>query len=357
MPISVFNTYYMAGMIQEIVLPQTFFHDRYFSTMPGVDIFAADKVLVEYRDGDRKMAPFVVRRAGDIPIARTGYEIHEFEPPYIAPSRLLTLDDLQKRGFGEALFSGSTPAERARALQIQDLSDLSRRIQRREEWMSVQTMINNGCSMTAYIDNTTKGETYDVYYYDTTGSNPAIYTVSTKWDATGGDFMADVAAMAGDLLDRGLPATDLIVGTTVGQFIQSNEKIAKLLDNKRMEYGRIAPRVTNYPGVAWLGVLNFGGVDLDIYVVRETVVDENGTTQRLFPATSAMVTAPDCGHMMYGQVSQIEDDDQFHTFAMQRVPKFTVDKEHDIRKLRVAARPLAAPKQKAPWMYAKNVVG
>ncbi|NCB06303.1 MAG: hypothetical protein EOM69_12395 [Clostridia bacterium] len=77
MPISVFNTYYMAGMIQEIVLPQTFFHDRYFSTMPGTDIFAADKVLVEYRDGDRKMAPFVVRRAA---ACRTTFLYSKGEP-------------------------------------------------------------------------------------------------------------------------------------------------------------------------------------------------------------------------------------------------------------------------------------
>ncbi len=357
MPISVFNTYYMAGMMQEVVLPQTFFLSRYFPTNDPTDIFNADKVLVEYRDGDRKMAPFVVRRAGDIPIGRSGYEIHEFEPPYIAPSRALTLDDLQKRGFGEALYSQTTPAERARALQMQDLTDLSLRITRREEWMAVQTMINNGCTAVSYIDNDTDGEPWDVFYYDVTGSNPALYTVSGKWDAAEGDFMSDVEAMAGDLLDRGLPATDLIVGTTVGQFIQSNEKLAKLLDNRRMEYGQIAPKLTSYPGVAWLGRLNFGGVDLDIYVVRETVVDEKGVTQRLFPATSAMVTAPNCGHMMYARIDQMEDDREFHSFAMRRVPKFIADVDKEIRKLRVASRPLAAPKQKAPWMYAANVVG
>ena len=80
-------------------------------------------------------------------------------------------------------------------------------------------------------------------------------------------------------------------------------------------------------------------------------------TIRLFPATSAMVTAPDCGHMMYGRVDQIEDDNEYHSFAMQRVPKFVVDKDKDTRKLRLASRPLAAPRSKAPWMYAANVVG
>jgi GNAT superfamily N-acetyltransferase len=352
--IDIFDTYYMAGVVQEIVPPATFFRDRYFPT-DAADIFAADKVLVEYMEGDRRLAPFVVQRAGDIPVGRKGYEVHEFEPPFIAPSRLLTLDDLRKRGFGEALFAGSTPAQRAAALQLRDLTDLDLRITRREEWMAAQTMINNGCSAVAYIDNATAGVPFDIYYYDTGGSNPAVYTVADEWDDTGGDFFSDVEAMCADLAERGLPVTDLVVGTAVGQFIMSNEKVAKILDNRRMEFGRLAPEV-RVPGVSWLGRLNFGGFDLDIFVVRETYVDDNGTTQYYFPTKSAMVTAPNCGHMMYAQVTQIEPDDQYHSFAMKRVPKFVVDRDKDTRKLRLASRPLAAPKQKAPWMYAANVV-
>ncbi len=353
--IDFFDTYYLAGVVQEIVPQMTFFRDRYFQTNPGTDIFAADKVLVEYMDGDRRLAPFVVSRKGDIPVGRKGYEVHEFEAPYIAPSRFLTMDDLRKRGYGEALYAGSTAAERAAALQLRDLIDLDLRITRREEWMAAQTMINNGCSAIAYIDNTTDGEAFDVYYYDTTGTNPAIYTVSDEWDDASGDFWSDVEAMCADLAERGLPATDLIVGSAVSQFIQSDTTAAKRLDNRRMEYGRIAPELRT-PGVSWLGNLNFGGFDLDILVVRETYVDDSGTTQRFFPTKSAMVTAPNCGHMMYAQISQIEPDDEFHTFAMQRVPKFVVDRDKDTRKMRLASRPLAAPKAKAPWMYAANVL-
>lgn len=355
MPINIFDTYMMAGMLEEMVLPQNFFHDRYFPTNAETDIFAADKVLVEYRDGDRRMAPFVVDRAGDISIGRRGYEVHEYEPARIAPSRLLTGDDLKKRGFGEALFTGRTPAERAIALQTEDLKDLSGRILRREEWMASQTMINNGCTMVHYIDNDTVGEPVDVLFYDPTKGNPAIYTASSKW-TTAKQLMEDVQIMAEDLLGRGLPATDLILGTKAARLIQGDADLMKLLDNRRMEYGSLAPKLTSYPGVVLLGRLNFGGIDLDIFVVRETVVDEHGVMLNLFPATSAMVTAPACGHLMYGQVSQIEDDGQFHTFTGMRIPKFIVDKDKDTRKLRVVSRPLAAPKQKAPWMYAKNVV-
>lgn len=64
MPFDIFDTYYMAGMVQEIVPVQSFFRDRYFPTNAATDIFNSNKVLVEYRDRDRAMAPFVVRRAG-----------------------------------------------------------------------------------------------------------------------------------------------------------------------------------------------------------------------------------------------------------------------------------------------------
>ena len=107
-----FDTYVLMAITEEIVPQQTFFKDRYFPTGEG-DIFACDKVLTEYRKGDRKMAAFVSARAGDIPMDRRGYEIHEYQPAFIAPSRLLTLDELRKRGFGEAIYANSTPAQRA----------------------------------------------------------------------------------------------------------------------------------------------------------------------------------------------------------------------------------------------------
>lgn len=352
--IDIFSSYYMAGLVQEIVPPATFFRDRYFPTNLATDIFAADKVLVEYKDGDRKLAPFVVDRKGDVLINRKGYEVHEFEAPMVAPSRLLTLDDLSKRGFGEALYAGSTPAERAVSLQLSDLADLESRITRREEWLAAQTMINNGFTAVEMIDDKVKVNSFEVKYYDAGEGNPAQYAVNNEWD-NGGDFWKDVQAMCENLADRGLPATDLVVGTDVAHFILDDEVMAKRLDNRRMEFGNIVPKNLT-AGVTWLGRLNFGGFELDIFVVRETYVDDNGVVQRFFPTKSAMVTAPNAGRLMYAQITQIEPDNQYHTFAQRRVPKFVVDRDKDTRKLRLATRPLAAPNHKAPWMYAPNVL-
>lgn len=352
--IDFFSTYYLAGMVEEIVPKKTFFKDRYFPTDPDTDIFEDNEVLVEYQDGDEEMAPFVVPRAGSIPVSRKGYEVHKYEPPLIAPARPLTIDELMKRGFGEALYSGSTPAKRADALKLKDLRDLDKRITRREEWLASQTMINNGFTAVSYIDDDTVGETFDLYYYDISGSNPAIYTVQNKWDDTGGNFWGDVEAMCGELEYRGLPAADLVVGSAVGQFISSEETAAKRLDNRRMEFGEFDPKKYG-PGVSWLGKLNFTGIELDIFIVRETY-KLNGVRYRYFPTKSAMVTAPGCGRMMYAQITQIEPDEKYYTYAEPRVPKFVVDRDKNSRKLTLSSRPISVPNNKAPWMYAASVL-
>ena len=91
--------------------------------------------------------------------------------------------------------------------------------------------------------------------------------------------------------------------------------------------------------------------------VDETYTDDNDKEQRYFPTTAAMVTAPGCGHLMYGQITQIDFGNTDYTdHAGKRVPKFTLDQPNDERKLRLASRPLAAPRNYCPYIYAADVV-
>ena len=152
-----FDNVILQAITEEIVPKRGFFKDRYFHTGAG-DIFKADEVLTEYRKGDRKLAAFVAPDVHDIPIARRGYEVHSYQPAYIAPSRVLTMDELKKRGFGEALYPGMDEAQRAARLLADDMNDMENRIAGTEEWMAAQTMISNGCTMQEMIDGKTKGD-------------------------------------------------------------------------------------------------------------------------------------------------------------------------------------------------------
>ena len=351
-----FDTYVLQAIVEEIVPQQTFFRDRYFPTGED-DIFGSDKVLTEYQKGDRKMAAFVSSRVGDIPMGREGYSIHEYQPAFIAPSRLLTLDDLRKRGFGEALYPNTEPAERAARLQLRDLTEMDARITRREEWMAVQTMVNNSCTMQTYIDDKTEGEVLHIQFFDGSGSDHS-YTVAKQWTSFK-DMKSDVIAMCRKLSIRGLRATDLVMGTDVASAVTEFEDLQRLLDqNSGIVTGRIEEELSAYDGVVFMGVVNFGGFKLNLISADETYVDNLNMTQRYFPATSAMVTAPGCGHMMFAQITQINyGDTDFTTHYGNRIPKFILDQPNDTRKLRLASRPLAAPHNYCPYIYAANVVG
>ena len=122
--------------------------------------------------------------------------------------------------------------------------------------------------------------------------------------------------------------------------------------------GQIDAELSKYPGVSFLGILNFGGFRLNLICVDESYEDESGNDTAYFPVTSAMVTAPGCGHMMYGRITQIDyGTTEYTDHTGIRIPKFTLDQPNDIRKLRVAARPIAVPKNYCPYIYAANVVG
>lgn len=329
----------------------------YFPTGAG-DIFKADKVITEYRDGDRKLAAFVAPRVGDIPMTRSGYEITSIKPAYIAPSRLLTLDELTKRGFGEAIYPGMDEQQRAARLLVDDMADMDARITRREEWMAAQTMINNGCDMVEYIDDVTQGDTKQVRFFTGEKSNH-LYTVAKKWNETGGDYRSDVRNMCRMLSSRGLPAADLVLGTDAADYILTDEATQRLLDkNSGIITGEIRQQLSKYDGVVLMGTLNFGGFMLTVFSVDETYSDDHGLTKKYFPADAAMVTAPNCGHMMYGSITQMDYGQvNYSTYAAKRVPKFVVDQDKDTRKLRLGCRPLAAPKNKNPYIFAANVVG
>ncbi len=350
-----FDTYTLLAVEEEVVPQPCFFKERYFPTGAD-DVFAADKVLTEYRKGDRKLAPFVAPRAGDIPLERTGYEIREYQPAYIALSRLLTEDDLRKRGFGEALYPNMSKAQRAARLQLRDLQDMDKRIARREEWMAVQTMLNNACPMQEYIDGQTVGDELLVGFYS--GESEHTFEVAHKWNSSAGNFFGDVRAMCKMLARRGLAVADLVLGSQTADFVSNDPKVQKLLDNRRMEYGNLSPELTRYPGVAFMGRLNFGGFLLNLFDVSESYANEAGEDTPYFPADGAMVTAPNCGHMMYGQITQIDyGNSEYSSYAAPRVPKFSLDQPNDARSLRLACRPLAAPRNYCPYIFAAGVVG
>lgn len=161
------------------------------------------------------------------------------------------------------------------------------------------------------------------------------------------------------LSSRGLASADLLLGADTYNAVLDLEKVQRLLDkNSGIIVGQIEEQLSPYHGVVYGGTLNFKGHKLNLISVDETYVDDEGKVRPQFPKTDALVTAPGCGHLMYGAITQINYGDTKHTtIASRRVPKFSLNQENDLRKTILKARPLAAPHNYCPWIRVKNVVG
>lgn len=359
---NIYDTIYMLAAIEELTPEPTFFKRRYFPTDMNMDVFGSAKVLADYKENSRKAAPFVLPRIGALPVGHGGFSTYELEPGNISISKPLTIDQLTKRGFGESIMSTATPEVRARRLLMGDLSDLSARVSRTEEWLACQTMLKNGCVMRHQTDDPEIYEDIPVQFYDGE-NNPGLFTPSTAWthtvkNADGtltiGNWYFDVIKMIKMLTQRGRAATDLVVANDVGNFLMEDLWIIGMMDNRRAEYGTINPTELT-PYVTNLGRFNFGGRRLDIFVNDGTFEDSKGIETPFLEEGSAIVTAPACGKGLYGAVTQKEMDNAWHTYSGTRVPNYLATIKPPMDETVVSSRPLFVPKTTCPWISANNV--
>ena len=354
MPYNPFDTHTLLASVEALAPLHSFLLDRYFPTNAARDIFATTDVLVEYKKGSKMAAPCVAPRKGGITILREGYTMKRFTPSYVAPKRPLTVDDLTKRGFGEALYTNLTPAQRQGVITLGDLDELRAMNVRRKEAMAAQVIFTNGCVMDEYVDDFNHFEEKEVRYYDGE-TNPAVYVPSAKWDtseASGRQIINDLSAMISMLTSRGLPATEVLVAPDVADVILANEWIIKLLDNRNYNIGGIDPE-TLPSGVSKIARLNVKGRMIDVLCYEDTYTEVDGTVTPFIPAGKIAVGAPNAGRTLYGAITQLEQDGQFYTHKGENIPKYIADVAHNTREVTLATAPLCMPNNENPFITAE----
>ena len=346
--LNILSSHALIRSASQLVRPVTFLRDRYFPTNDATDIFNTDDVLMEFKDGKKKLAPFVAPRKAGVTILREGYTMERYTPPFIGPKRPLTVDDLNKRGFGEALFTKLTPEQRQAALIFKDMQDMDDMIARREEAMAAELLLNNKLIMKHMADDAAKYEEMEIQFYS--GSNPNAAILTTKWDATGANILADLAVLVRKITSKGLPATDLICSPDVADVIINDDKIEKFLDNRRYELGKVDPKLLP-AGAALICVLNVNGRYINVITYDETYTADNDADTQFITAKHAILTAPNCGRTLYGAVTQVEQEDGlFHTREGRRIPKYVSDATGNTRDIYLASRPLLVPNNKNAWI-------
>ena len=119
MPIALNDTLSLITAVERIQTPASLLVDIFFPQVPATSPSAL--IAVEYRKNGRRLAPYVVKGAHGVNVSREGSTMHFYQPPEVAPRRILTADDIRQRSFGENIQSGRHASERANQLQAQDL--------------------------------------------------------------------------------------------------------------------------------------------------------------------------------------------------------------------------------------------
>ncbi|RDY28650.1 major capsid protein [Lachnotalea glycerini] len=345
------KTLTLLAAVEQMPPITTFLKDRYFPTNDVTDIFTTEEVLVEYKDGNKKLAPFVSPRKNGVTMLRDGYNIKSYAPANIAPKRPLYVDDLKKKGFGEALFSKLTPEQRQMALILKDTSEMDEMITRREESMAAETMLTNGCVMHHYADKGDEYEEKEIRFYDDT-SNPAVYTPSLDWDSDTADLIEDIYQMILMLIQKGNAATEVILGTAVVNPFINNEKIQKLLDIRNYNIGSVEPMELP-TGASRIAQIVVKGHKVDILSYAATYENKSGEDTLYIPSNKVIVTAPAAGRTAYGAVTQVEQSDgEMHTYTGKRIPHYVASAENNSRSITLTSCPLLMPNRKNPWIVA-----
>ena len=135
--INIYDPRTMQKLISRMPPVHTFLKSKFFK---NVNTFNTESVDVDFKKGNRKLAPFVHRRIGGKTVPNTGYTTTTYTPPYIAPDKVTTVDNILKRMAGEPLYDGFSPEERAIRKMAEDYSELNEMITRREECMCAQAI-------------------------------------------------------------------------------------------------------------------------------------------------------------------------------------------------------------------------
>ncbi len=343
MAFNVYTTHDYVGMIEGVKPLKTFLRTSIF---PTGGIFNSSKVLFDIRSQKDGMAPFVIKKENGIAIDRGGYTTKEFTPPTIATQMTISADDLEVRGFGEALFSGQSADERAAKLLLSDYDKMDRYITNREEWMCAQLMLNNEVVCKAYGSNLTDYEEQKLVFHD--GTNQAVYTASANWGTSSAKVLDDLRAAILMLRANGNAANLFVCSPSVAAAMLKDADIRALLDNRRIEIGEIAPEL-NAQGAALLGKLNVYGTIVDVVCYDFTYTGDGQTDALFIPEGHGVLTSYGAGARYYAAITQRENG-QLVTRAGERVPKIFGSDAYDINVQRLAASVMVAPKSVDPWI-------
>lgn len=348
MAVSMNDTITMMQAMERVKPPAAFLVDTFFSQVPTPATTA--KIAVEYKKGQRKLAPFVVSGAGGVNVRRDGSKIDVYKPPMMGPRRDLEPEDLETRGFGETIYSSMSPAERATRIQAQDLKELQDMIMNRKNKMAADILRTGTCKIKGYADDGKEDLIDEISFPEWTQK----ITPTKTWDQAGASIYGDIKSASLMIQENAGRVPDVAVcGKNIGEYIMNNEGIMKWLsvpNAANLSLMSIQPRIVS-PQVMRIGFIQ--ALNLELFAYLETYTDDDGTLQSYIGDDDFVMGISGRGRQLHGAVTLVEGK-QFQSYAASYVPKYMANENDNTISLAMYSRCVLAPETADDWALIKT---
>lgn len=350
MPMIEYNdTLSLMSVMERMKEPASFLLDTFFPQIPATA--ATSKIMVEYRKGGRRLAPFVVKGSKGVNVARETSWLETYTPPMVGPRRVIAPEDLEHRMFGETVFSTKTPAQRAAELQARDLVELRDMVINRKNKMAADILTTGKCDIKGYADD---GKTVLLDTVSFPGWDQKL-TPTTTWDKAGADIWHDIKNMSELIQENtGQIPTLMLCGKNIEDYLLSNEKIFKWLSvpsRENLALLALQPRFVSNQ-IRRIGLIQ--SLNLEIYSYAETYTDDDGTVKPFLDPDSVIIANPGRGRQLHGAVNLLNDSlNGYVTYSGQYVPYYSGDKNSQEISLTMYSRFLLAPAWADDWALIK----
>lgn len=348
MGISIYDPRTMGKLVERMPRVHTFIKDTFFG---NTETFDTQKVEVDFKKGNRQLAPFVHKKIGGATIDNEGYQTNIYEPPLVAPNKITTVDDILKRTPGESLYNGKSPNQRAIEKMQSDFTELDEMITRREEWMCCQSLFTGKIPI---LDEKGKAIQAEI---DFNFTNKVVLKDAEKWNKTQGGKIKRLKAWRKQVQKTGFVNCNVcIMGDEALEAFIMDEEVQKLLDVERYDLAVIKPRELPN-GVTYIGTIQ--GEGMDIYSYNEWFLDnwtnkEKPENKPLVPTNAVVLLSTEATYSMYyGAVGIV--DEAGKTIAVvegSRIPEQWVERRPARRFLQLSSAPLCVPHEVDSWFVA-----
>lgn len=214
------------------------------------------------------------------------YTNKEFTPPIHKEAVALNSHDLLKRMPGRNPFEDPAFRTDVIALMLNAMGEVEAKVRRAIELQSSQVL------QVGVVDLKDESGT-TIYTIDYKPKATHFPTAGTTWGQTSDDPLGDLESLGDVINEDGLtPPTDAIFGQDAWREFRKNADVLALLDNRRVEFGGIAPE-SRGNGAKFMGTIELGPYLVNMWTYNGLYDDPQTTNTLPFISKEKVVMMAD----------------------------------------------------------------